>query len=183
MRDFPFNRGGFSHHGGHHAPHGGHRFGGRGRRDGRGFGHGGLRLVLLKFISEKPSHGYELIKAIEEQFQGGYAPSPGIVYPALSWLEDGGFIVITTDADNRKVASITEAGQALLAERAEDLERLFETAADKPGNREDYAPLYRAMDNLKAALRTRAIRPMSKTDIENIVDWIDDLARKIERSE
>ncbi|EGF93701.1 transcriptional regulator PadR-like family protein [Asticcacaulis biprosthecium C19] len=182
MRDFPSGRGGFGRHGGHHESHGSHRFGGRGRREGRGFGPGGLRLVLLKFISEKPSHGYELIKSIEDEFQGAYAPSPGIVYPALSWLEDGGFIVIAADADNRKVATITEAGQALLSERAADLDRLFEAMADKPGSHDDYAPLYRAMDNLKAALRTRAVRPMAKSEIENVVDWIDDLAKKIERS-
>ena len=63
-----------------------------GRSEGRGFGHGGLRLVLLKLLSEKPSHGYELIKAIEERFKGGYSPSPGVIYPTLNWLEDEGFI-------------------------------------------------------------------------------------------
>lgn len=154
---------------------------GRGRGRGRGFGHGGLRLVLLKLISEKPSHGYELIRAIEERFSGAYAPSPGIVYPALSWLEDGGLITIVPDSENRKVATITEAGQAFLNERAEELERLL-TGLDASGESGvDLAPIFRAMDNLKGALRYRASKPLEKAELEAIVDGIDELARRIER--
>lgn len=162
-----------------------HHGGGRGE-GGRGFGHGGLRLVLLKLIEQRPSHGYELIKEIEQRTGGHRAPSPGVVYPALSWLEDGGFITITTGEDSRKQASITEAGRAFLAEQATDVDRLMallDAGGDAPGGEgHEYAPLFRAMDNLKGALRTRSLRPLSKTEIETIVDWIDDLARKIERS-
>lgn len=159
-------------------------FGERGHRGrgGRGFGHGGLRLVLLKLLSDKPSHGYELIRAIEDHFNGRYAPSPGIVYPALSWLEDGGFITITPDAEGRKVATITEAGTAFLAERAEEVERLFAEAPAEASDGPDFAPVFRAMDNLKAALRNRASRPLTQDELHTIVDGIDDLARRIERS-
>ena len=186
MRDFPFGRGrGSGHHRGWSEERGrGGPFGERGRgRGGRGFGHGGLRLVLLKLLSDKPSHGYELIRAIEDHFNGQYAPSPGIVYPALSWLEDGGFITITPDAEGRKVAAITEAGTAFLAERAEEVERLFAEApaVGAPGG-PDFAPVFRAMDNLKAALRNRASRSLTQDELHTIVDGIDDLARRIERS-
>jgi DNA-binding PadR family transcriptional regulator len=177
---------------GHRDGFGGRGFGGRGffgggregfgGREGRGFGHGGLRLVLLKLISEKPSHGYELIKAIEERFNGGYSPSPGVVYPTLSWLEDEGYITIATGEDGRKQASITDAGNAFLAEKAEDVERLFDRMNDERSGFSDYAPLFRAMQNLKSAIKTRGLRPLSKTEIEAVVDMIDDLARKIERS-
>ncbi|WP_298325286.1 PadR family transcriptional regulator [Asticcacaulis sp.] len=190
MRDFPFGRGrGGGHHRGWPEEGRGGPFGergpgrhGRGGRGGRGFGHGGLRLVLLRLISDKPSHGYELIRAIEDHFNGQYAPSPGIVYPALSWLEDGGFITITPDAEGRKVATITEAGTAFLAERAEEVERLFAEAPEGAPEGPDFAPIFRAMDNLKAALRNRAARPLTQDELHAIVDGIDDLARRIERS-
>lgn len=198
MRGFFFARGG-----GHHGHHMGHRDGfGRGReggrgfgpfgggpfrgrgggRDGRGFGHGGLRLVLLKLIDEKPSHGYELIKAIEERFKGAYSPSPGVVYPTLSWLEDEGFITIAVGEDGRKSASITDAGKAYLTEKAEDVDRLFDLMNDERAEHGDYGPLFRSMHNLKTALKLRGMRPLGKTEIEAIVDLIDDLAKKIERS-
>ncbi len=162
---------------------GGREFGGRGGRgEGRGFGHGGLRLVLLKLIDEKPSHGYELIKAVEERFKGGYSPSPGVIYPTLSWLEDEGFITIAVGEDGRKQASITDAGKAYLAEKAEDVDRLFDMMNDERADMGDYAPLFRAMHNLKGALKTRGMKPMNKSEIEAIVDLIDDVAKKIERS-
>lgn len=158
---------------------------GRGGGGRRGFGHGGLRLVLLRLIADRPSHGYELLKEIEERSQGRRVPSPGVVYPALSWLEDGGFITISTAEDNRKQATITDAGRAFLAEQGEEVERLMAMLEGGPGGGGDgveFAPIFRAMDNLKGALRTRSLRPLEKQDIEGIVDWIDELARKIERS-
>lgn len=186
-RDDGFGRGPFGRFG---NPFDGDRFGGnlfeRGRggrgRDGRGFGHGGLRLVLLKLISEKPSHGYELIKEIEERFNGAYTPSPGVIYPTLSWLEDEGFITVTPGDDGRKQAQITEAGIAHLAEKADEVERLFDMMKHERAEHGDYAPLFRAMHNLKAALKSRGMRPLNKGEIEAIVDMIDDLAKKIERS-
>ncbi|MFT4075521.1 MAG: PadR family transcriptional regulator [Asticcacaulis sp.] len=153
----------------------------RGGRDGRGFGHGGLRLVLLKLISEKPSHGYELIKAIEDRFNGAYSPSPGVIYPTLSWLEDEGFITIAAGEDGRKSATITEGGTAHLAEKAEQIDQLFSMMDSQRGEHGDYAPLFRAMSNLKAALRARGMRPLGKAEIEAVVDMIDETAKKIER--
>ncbi|MFY8092541.1 MAG: PadR family transcriptional regulator [Niveispirillum sp.] len=159
---------------------------GRGGRHGRGFGHGGLRLVLLKLLEDRPRHGYELIKEIEERSQGRYVPSPGVVYPALSWLEDGGLIVIAAADDGRKLARITPAGTAFLAEQAAEVARLLAVmdgagAEQERGGIHEYAALFRAMHNLKTSLRTRGLRPLSKTETETIVDWIDELARKIER--
>jgi len=156
------------------------RFGGRG--DGRGFGHGGLRLVLLKLIADKPSHGYELIKAIEEKSGGAYAPSPGVIYPTLSWLEDEGFITVTPGEDGRKQATITEAGQAHLAEKAEQVDDLFGQMNGDQSEHGNYAPLLRAMHNLKAAVRLRGMKPMSQDEINAIVDLLDETAKKIERS-
>ena len=55
------------------------------------FEQGDLRFVILSLLEEKPRHGYEIIKALEERFGGTYAPSPGVVYPTLQLLEDQGF--------------------------------------------------------------------------------------------
>jgi DNA-binding PadR family transcriptional regulator len=115
--------------GGHHAgPRGGRSERGEGPRgwgeDGPGFGRGGgrrrmfdggeLRLVLLKLIADKPRHGYDLIRAIEERTGGAYAPSPGIVYPTLTYLEEAGYVTVQADGA-KKLYTITEEGRAHLA--------------------------------------------------------------------
>lgn len=81
------------------------------------FGPGDLRLVLLALIEqEQPRHGYDLIKAIETLFGGGYAPSPGVVYPTLSLLADEGLLAGVEDGGGKRLFSLTEAGQAWLDE-------------------------------------------------------------------
>ncbi|SDJ79154.1 PadR family transcriptional regulator [Streptomyces indicus] len=84
------------------------------------FAHGRLRLYLLKLLDEAPRHGYEVIRLLEERFQGLYAPSAGTVYPRLAKLEAEGLVTHTTEG-GRKVYSITDAGRAELAERAGEL--------------------------------------------------------------
>ena len=92
----------FHQHRHHHEARGRHPFGweghglhglrpGRRERSTRVFGQGDLRLLLLKLIAEKPRHGYELIKAVEDGVGGAYSPSPGVVYPTLALLEDLGY--------------------------------------------------------------------------------------------
>lgn len=93
--------------------------GGRGG-GGRLFEHGAMRWVLLSLIAKKPSHGYELIKAIETRMAGVYAPSPGVIYPSLSLLEDMGAVSIATEG-GKKLYAITEEGLRLLEENAEVL--------------------------------------------------------------
>jgi len=90
-------------------------FGGRGG-GGRVFGPGDLRLMLLALVAEKPSHGYELIKAIEEKFGGSYAPSPGSVYPTLTLLEEIGHVRSQASEGSKRLYEITEEGRAFLAE-------------------------------------------------------------------
>jgi Predicted transcriptional regulators len=125
---------------GHHGRGGGRGFGGgrgerrgfmEGQRDGRGdfmgrlLGHGDLRYVILSLIEEKPRHGYELIKSLEELSSGVYSPSPGTIYPTLTFLEEGGFASVET-VDNKKLYSITAEGKVLLGENREFLEQLKE---------------------------------------------------------
>src|SRR5438477_13133286 len=105
-------RGVFGHRGGRLG--GGHG-GSRGGRLGRVFDHGDLRYVLMHLIAEKPRHGYELIKAIEEQFGGMYSPSPGVIYPTLTLLEELGYLRPETAEGTRRLYSITAEGTAFLA--------------------------------------------------------------------
>ncbi|SFX27569.1 helix-turn-helix transcriptional regulator [Streptomyces atratus] len=84
------------------------------------FAHGRLRLYLLKLLDEAPRHGYEVIRLLEERFQGLYAPSAGTVYPRLAKLEAEGLVTHATEG-GRKVYSITDAGRAELAGRTGEL--------------------------------------------------------------
>jgi DNA-binding PadR family transcriptional regulator len=87
------------------------------------FSHGRLRLYLLKLLAEGPRHGYELIRLLENQFLGLYAPSAGTIYPRLQRMEQDG-LVSHTQAGGRKVYEITDAGRAELAARAGELAAL-----------------------------------------------------------
>lgn len=119
-------RGGF-------GPFGGHGPGGRGGRGGpadmlragRMLADGDLKLITLALLSEAPRHGYDIIKALEERTSGIYTPSPGVVYPTLTFLEEAGYAVSATEG-TKKVFSITEAGEAHLAENRELVDRVLE---------------------------------------------------------
>lgn len=90
-------------------------------RIGRMLASGDLRLVVLYLIEDQPRHGYDIIKVLEERTKGLYAPSPGIVYPALTFLEEAGYATSSLEG-NKKVYSITEAGRAHLAENRDAVE-------------------------------------------------------------
>ena len=94
---------------------GGMGMGGRAFRAGRRLASGDLQLLLLALLADRASHGYELIKALEERSDGFYSPSPGMVYPALSWLEDMGYASVATEGV-KKLYRITETGRAYLTE-------------------------------------------------------------------
>ncbi len=117
-------------------------FGGRGRpfdRMGGGFmgpgmraakmlASGDLRLIILALLSEKPGHGYEIIKAIEEHSSGIYSPSPGMVYPALTYLEELGYTASESEG-TKKLYRITEAGTAYLNENRAGVEETLDQLA------------------------------------------------------
>jgi DNA-binding PadR family transcriptional regulator len=134
------------HHHHHHHSHWQHFFGGprkgfgRGRSGGwfadggelggRGFGMGrklssaDLQLLILELLAEKPRHGYEIIKALEERSKGFYVPSPGMVYPALTYLEEIGHATVETEGA-RKLYHLTDLGRAYLEEHREETDALF----------------------------------------------------------
>lgn len=94
-------------------------------RAGRMFGDGDLKLVALYLMAEAPRHGYDIIKALEERSSGFYVPSPGVIYPTLTFLEEAGFAISAAEGA-KKVFSITEAGSAHLAENRDMVERALE---------------------------------------------------------
>jgi DNA-binding PadR family transcriptional regulator len=162
----------------------GHR---HGRRHGRArlFDYGDLRLVILALIAERPRHGYELIKAIEDRLGGAYAPSPGVVYPTLAMLEDLGHVAVAPAEGGRKLHSITPAGQEHLAASAAPLAALFarmDEAAREQGNAPPPA-IVRAMENVKTALRLRlAARPLTPDEADSIAGALDHAATNISRA-
>jgi DNA-binding PadR family transcriptional regulator len=155
---------------------------GRGPR-GRMFGSGELRLVLLKLIADEPRHGYQLIKAIEELTQGAYAPSPGVVYPTLSLLADEEAVKETEGEGSRKAFAITGQGQAELAEKACEVDRILaRLAARAEGHRRGPPPqIARALGNLMMVLRQRKHEEPAAELHNAIVDILDDAAKRIER--
>jgi DNA-binding PadR family transcriptional regulator len=172
-----------------------HRHHGRGRdgrhgighgagRTGRLFDHGELRFVLLRLIAEKPRHGYEIIKAIEERSGDTYSPSPGVIYPTLTMLEELGHAAVTEEAGKR-LYGLTDTGETFLCDnqRAADaaMARMQEAAAargDGPA-----PPIVRAMENLRLALRLRLSRtPLSETQVRAVAAALDVAAISIEQT-
>ena len=103
----------------------GGQWGGGAAGRGRMFGHGDLKFVVLNLLAEKPRHGYEIIKELEDRFGGAYSPSPGTVYPTLSLLEDLGYARAVTEEGNRKVYEITDAGRKYLEENRSVVDDIF----------------------------------------------------------
>jgi DNA-binding PadR family transcriptional regulator len=183
---FPRDCGG-GHEGGHRGGGPGGFFG-RGGRGGPGrqrvFDHGALRLVVLALIAESPRHGYEIIKAIEERLAGSYSPSPGVIYPTLTLLQELGHATVE-EAEGKKRYSITEEGRRYLVanQAAVDaaLARMRDVSARHGGGP---APqIIRAMENLKLALRLRVSRgPLTEEQLAQVAAAIDQAATAIEKT-
>ena len=125
---------------------------------GRIFGPGDLRLMLLALIAEKPRHGYELIKAIEEKFGGAYSPSPGSVYPTLTLLEELDHVRAAATDGARKLFEITDQGRAFLEENRATLDGVMARmglAARAMSGRAWPESVHQAMHTLKHALLLR----------------------------
>lgn len=167
--------------GGMRGPAGGHR---RGGRIGRFLEHGDLRFVILALIAEQPRHGYELIKALEERSGGAYRPSPGVIYPTLSLLEDEGFIAQAAGDTARKLYELTAPGKTALDDNRPGVEAVFARMADAAAGSEITTPrIARAMGNLGLSLKHRLARqPITPEELEVIVDAIDAAAKTIEKS-
>ena len=168
----------------HHRRGGGH--GGESRGGGRRrlFDGDELRLILLKLIGDEPRHGYDLIRAVETLTGGAYAPSPGIVYPSITLLQDMGHIEEAAATSARKAFAITPAGSAHLADNAEAVTALLARleALATVRDRTDGAPIRRAMRNLSMALEQRLGRDDTETaTLHRAAAIIDEAAQRIEQ--
>jgi len=172
------NRGPGGHHDGHHGsggPRGGRR---------RLFDHGDLRFILLSMISAKPSHGYDLIKALEERMGGGYSPSPGVIYPTLTMLEEQGYASIAAE-DGKKLYRATTEGEAFLKANQTSVVAI-QARIDAIARERSVVPdprIIRAIENLKTALRLRLARgPIPDEQVRAIAAAIDAAAAEAERA-
>ena len=152
-------------------------------RGGRMFEQGDLRYVVLRLLEEKPRHGYEIIKALEERFGGAYAPSPGTVYPTLQLLEDLGYARVVPGPEGKKVYEITEDGRAHLAENRETVDTIFERIAKLVGHflDEPMAEVHGAFRRAGKATYSRASDGASNPELlKKIAEILDRAAKEIE---
>jgi DNA-binding PadR family transcriptional regulator len=148
------------------------------------FESGELRLVLLKLIADQPRHGYDLIRAIEDLTGGEYAPSPGVVYPTLTLLQDMGLIEEAPGEGPRKPFQITEAGRAYLEENQAEVDDLIARLKDIAPSEEATAgpAIGRAVRNLMTALSHRIGREgLNDELLHDIAAVLDEAAQRIER--
>ena len=179
------SHGGPGHHGFGRGPFRGWRSrgGGAGGREGRMFDGGELKFVILALVAEKPRYGYEIIKELGERVGGDYSPSPGVVYPTLTMLEEMGYASASQDPQGRKLYTVTTEGEKVLGENKPQVDAIFERFGDRDDNRgAGYVSVKRATLNLRSALQLRLRgRAASPEQIQAIVDALDAAAKAIER--
>ena len=166
---------------------GGGRGGGDWFRVGRMLAQGDLKLLALALIAEQPRHGYELIKLIEEKTSGFYSPSPGVVYPTLTFLEEAGYVTAESEGAKKRY-TITEEGRAYLEENREVADMVLERlvaigeklsrrrrwSSDRDEERADVPKLVdAALENLRAA----AVKRLEAEDGEAETRIVEILAR------
>ena len=173
---------------GGHGPQGRDRqqwgFGGGPGRPERPLEQGDLRWLVLDLIAAQPRHGYEIIKAIEDMLNGHYAPSPGVVYPTLTYLEETGLIVSEAQA-TKKLYSITDEGRAALEANAEAVRAVRDRigAARLRFGGPPAPEMIRALDNLRRAIQVRLAKgELSAESLAKVTAALDRAAGEIERS-
>jgi len=181
---------GFRHrHGGPERGFGGRGPGGpggfgRGFGEGRGrmFDAGDIKLVILRLLAEQPSYGYQLIKTMEQRLAGGYTPSPGVIYPTLTMLEEEGLASSQTE-NNKKIYSLTREGTEFLESNKERIGELFERLEETGrGFERGRSPeIMKAFMNLRSAVMARVSRESTKPEqIRKITEAINAAAKAID---
>ncbi|NUT73656.1 PadR family transcriptional regulator [Pseudomonas sp. C1C7] len=171
----------------HHSPHREHGGGfdkrpvrERGGRGPRVFAPGDLKLLLLALIAEQPCHGYDLIRQIEDMFDGAYSPSPGVIYPTLTFLEESDLIQGDADAGKKRY-SVTEVGRLSLSEQAIALDgvRMRIEVSKRSLRGHDRPPeIHEAVHNLRHALQMHHGR-WSPEEILRVRDLLNNTAKAI----
>jgi DNA-binding PadR family transcriptional regulator len=152
-------------------------------KGGRFFEQGELKYVILQLLDEKPRHGYEVIKELEERAGGAYAPSAGTVYPTLQLLEDLGFASVATEESGKKIYSITEEGRKHLAERRSHVDDIFERLAQFGSTflSDAMADVHRAFKDVARATYASGARNYRDRDVVGkVAEILKQAARDIE---
>jgi len=158
-------------------------FGFWGPRHGRRqwFGSGDMKYVILKLLNEKPMHGYEVMKALEDRLRGCYSPSPGTVYPTLQWLEDES-LVKSRDLEGKKVYEITDAGRKFLREHRDIIDEIFdrvkEALDETLGGGMD--EMNRSVGRLVKEVYRRAWRAEDQAERKRIIDVLKRATQELE---
>ncbi len=153
-------------------------------RQARLFERGHLKYVILDLLKDKPAHGYEIMRALEERFHGFYSPSAGSVYPTLQLLEDMGYVK-SSDQDGKRVYTITAEGLNFLKEREETVDKIKDHMRNwwGQGHREEFRDTFRELAGLGRLIgrkadqmdadkwaKIKAIIDKACSDIEEIVN-------------
>lgn len=144
-----------------------------------------VRLLILHILTTRAAHGYEIIKAIEELSRGEYTPSPSLIYPNLTLLEEMGYVTAGNEASNKKNHWITAEGEAFLQQQQAQLQSVIDRMQSLAvlANNRSQPEIQRAIHNMRTALNTRlADENISQQALYAIIDVLDDAAKKIERS-
>ena len=145
---------------------------------------GSAELLILSLVEDQPRHGYDLIRQIEELTGGAYAPSPGVVYPTITLLDDMGLIEAQQSEGAKKLFAVTDAGTAELEANAEQVAALIArlSAIGEERQKVDATSIRRAMGNLREVLVNRLNSGEVDDEVlHQIVALLDEAAQKIER--
>jgi DNA-binding PadR family transcriptional regulator len=143
------------------------------RRESR-FERGDIKFILLDLLRERPSYGYEIIRALEERFGGLYTPSAGTVYPTLTMLEEMGYVT-SDQAEGRKNYTITPAGLQFLEERKSRMSDVRERMSgwwDRKGSSEEMHDMLDGMKDMLKMMkrRRRHINPEKISRIREVLE-------------
>jgi DNA-binding PadR family transcriptional regulator len=158
--------------------------GGRGGFRGRMFEQGDLKYVILQLLSEKPRHGYEVIKALEEKLGGTYSPSPGAVYPTLTMLEDLGYAHANTEEGGKKIYEITAEGRAYLEENKGAVDEIFDRIAGFASSffGPQMVEIHQAFKTVARATYATATRLKDPAQLHRIREILERAAAEIEQA-
>lgn len=152
----------------------------RGGRGPRVFAPGDLKLLLLAMIAEQPCHGYDLIRRIEAQFDGTYSPSPGVIYPTLTFLEESELVIGDSQA-GKKLYSVTASGLQSLTDQAVALEGIrtrMDVSRRSLRGHDRPAQIHEAVHNLRHAIQMHQGR-WTPAEIERVSALLNATARAI----
>ena len=140
-----------------------------------------VQLITLELIASKPRHGYEIIREIEALSGDVYSPSPGLIYPILTLLNDMGWIEESDPTASRKSFRITRSGKKETSRRADEIDALLKRLKALGAPKQD-PTIGRAMQNLMTAVAALAAEDLPPDRIDAIADILDATTRNIERS-